>query len=424
MNDDRPGPGPGEASNPSSEAEGRPLPLAGVTVLDLGQIYQGPYAGFLLAMSGARVIKVEPPIGESLRARGASLPLAMLNSCKESVTVDLKHADGLALFRRLVAAADVMLVNYAPGVPERLGIGFEDLVDVNPRLIYAHGSGFGVRDLDGSVVDSSTPAMDITVQAHTGAMSITGLEGDPPMKAGAAFIDFLGGTHLYGAITTALFERERTGIGRSVETSMADASYFTLATALGHWEKTGATLRTGNKHAGLGLAPYDVYRCRDGHIALIAVTNRHWRSVLSVIGRQDLLEDDRYRQNADRAARMDEVDRLVEAWTSTRPRAEVSAALQAAHVPAASVRSVDEVVRDPAQHERRALQWIDHPDLGTVPLPHSPIRWHGSDLVELDPSPVLGVDNRQVYRELAGLDDATIDQLEAEGIITPKPLRS
>ena len=201
---------------------------------------------------------------------------------------------------------------------------------------------------------------------------------------------------------------------------MADAAYFPLATALGQWQAEGFTRRTGNRHAGLSLAPYNVYPCADGHVALIAVTNRHWRSVLEVIGREDLLADDRYRLNADRSARMDEVDELVSGWTSTRPKYEVASALQAAHVPTASVREVDEVVRDASQHERQALQWIDHPELGSIPLPHSPIRWHGSRLVELQPNPALGAQNRTVYRELAGLDDAAIDRLEAAGVIAPR----
>ena len=152
----------------------RPLPLDGVVVLDLGQIYQGPYAGFLLAQSGARVIKVEPPQGESARGRGPTLPFAMLNSGKECITLDLKSTEGVVQFKQLVRTADVVLMNYAPGVPERLGIGYDVLSDVNPRLVYAHACGFGVRNLDGSPTESTIPAMDLTVQAHSGSMSTTG----------------------------------------------------------------------------------------------------------------------------------------------------------------------------------------------------------------------------------------------------------
>ena len=237
-------------------------------MLDLGQIYQGPYAGFLLAQSGARVIKIEPPQGETARSRGANLPFAMLNTGKECVTLDLKTVTGVAQFKKLVRTADVVLMNYAPGVPERLGIGYDDLSAVNPKLVYAHACGFGVRNLDGTPTEATIPAMDLTVQAHSGSMSTTGNEHDPPLKSGTAYIDFLGGTHLYGAITTALFEVERTNQGRSVEVSMADAAYFTLATHLGQWQKTGTTMRNGNRHAGLAMAPYNVYECADGHLAL------------------------------------------------------------------------------------------------------------------------------------------------------------
>lgn len=389
----------------------RPLPLDGVVVLDLGQIYQGPYAGFLLAMAGARVIKVEQRRGESLRGRGPTLAFAMLNSSKEAVTVDLKTPDGVALFKRLVGGVDVILVNYAPGVPERLGISFADLEPHNPKLIFAHATGFGLDS------PSSVPAMDLTVQAHTGAMSVTGFPEQGPVKAGVAYVDFLGGAHLYGAITTALFEVARTGRGRSVEISMADASYMTLATSLGGWHRTGETARRGNKHASLGVAPYDVYACADGHVALITVTNRHWRSLLEVMGRTDLVDDARYRGNTERVERMGDVDQLIADWAASRPRDEVVAALQRAHVPAAAVRVVDEVVRDKAQHRRGALEWVDHPELGEVPLPNSPIRWHGSQLRPIEPSPALGADNAAVFGELAGLTDADIADLERREII-------
>lgn len=403
------------------ETEARPLPLTGITVLDLGHIYQGPYAALLLALAGARVIKVEPPNGEGLRSRGVSLPFAMLNSNKESVTIDLKQPAGVEVLHRLAAAVDVVVMNFAPGVPERLGIGADDLLASNPQLIVAHASGFGVRNQDGSLVDTSIPAMDITIQAHAGAMAITGNDDDPPLKSGAAFVDFLGGTHLYGAVTTALFERERTGRGRSVEVSMVDAAYFTLTTALAQWEKTADVPRTGNRHIGRYLAPYNVYRCADGHVALIAINNRHWRGVLEAMGRTDLFEDERYRGFQGRSERIPEIDELVESWTETRPRAAVAEALQAARVPAAAVRLVEEIVDDPALHDRGSLRWMEHPEAGRQPIPHSPIRWHGSDLVELEPSPRLGVDNESVLTELTGLSGAEVEALAAEGVIGPPP---
>jgi crotonobetainyl-CoA:carnitine CoA-transferase CaiB-like acyl-CoA transferase len=395
-----------------SDAPARPLPLQGVLVLDLGQIYQGPYAGLLLAMAGARVIKVERRGGEPLRGRGPSLPYVMLNSTKEAVTVDLKKPEGVELVRRLAAKAHVVLVNQAPGVPERLGIGYDSLRSVNPRLVYAHATGFG---LDGG--EDSPLAMDLTVQAHMGVMSVTGFPDREPVKSGAAFIDFLGGTHLYGAIVTALFEVASTGQGRLVDISMADATYATLCSALGSWYSTGETPRTGNKHAAMGVAPYGVYECSDGHVALNAVTNRHWRSILAVIERSDLIDDARYADNRDRVANMAEVDGLITGWTATRPRDEVAAALQAAHVPAAAVRTVDEVVNDEDQHRRGALNWVEHPDLGRVPLPRSPAHYHGSAPRPVEPSRPLGADNEAVYGELLGLTAAEVASLGEREII-------
>ena len=379
----------------------RPLPLDGVVVLDLGQIYQGPYAGFLLAQSGARVIKVEPPQGESARGRGPTLPFAMLNSGKECITLDLKSTEDVVQFKQLVRTADVVLMNYAPGVPERLGIGYDVLSELNPKLVYAHACGFGVRNLDGSPTESTIPAMDLTVQAHSGSMSTTGHDHDPPLKSGTAFIDFLGGTHLFGAITTALFEVERTGQGRSVEVAMADAAYFTLATHLSQWQQTGTTMRNGNRHAGLGMAPYNVYECADGHLAIICVANRHWRALLTAIDRDDLLDDERLRGQTGRAEHMVEVDAIVTAWSSQLPKFEAADILQKAHVPAAAVRTVDEIVHDERQIERRAIQWINHPDLGDIPLHTSPIRWHDSELSDLVANRSLGADNERVFGEFS-----------------------
>lgn len=389
----------------------RPLPLDGVTVLDLGQVYQGPYAGFLLAMAGARVIKVEPPRGEILRARGPNLPFAMLNSCKECVTLNLKEPRAVEMLLALAAKSDVMLVNYSPEVPTRLGIDYESIRRANPGIVYAHATAFGL-DAAGSV-----PGMDITVQAHTGVMAVTGHPGTPPVKAGVALVDFIGGTHLYGAITTALFERERTGVGRSVEVTMSDAAYMTLATCLSAWHMTGETPRAGNAHPAGTLAPYDVFECSDGHFAIIVITNRQWVALTKVIDRADMVEDDRFSTNAARAQNVALVDQVIGDWARGRTRAEVVDTLQAAHVPVAAVRDIDDVVNDDEALRRRSIQWIEHPDLGLVPLPHSPIRWHESELLPIDPSHPVGSDNESVFGDLLGLSVDDLADLRSSGIV-------
>jgi CoA:oxalate CoA-transferase len=268
------------------------LPLDGVVVIDLSQIYNGPYATFLLATSGATVIKVEPPGGESLRRRGsvggAALPFALLNGCKRTIVLNLKTDEGKDLLRDLVRAGDVLVENFAPGVLDRLGVGAAALQDINPRLIYAQSSGYGTS---GPYRDY--PAMDLTVQAMSGVMSITGFQDRPPVKAGPALCDFFAGVHLYGAVATALYERERTGVGRRVEVAMLDAVYPSLGSSLGlHFDTQGdVPPRTGNRHAGLAEAPYNVYPTSDGYIAILCVSETHWKSLLRVMDRGDLASD-------------------------------------------------------------------------------------------------------------------------------------
>ncbi len=388
------------------------LPLEGVTVLDLSQIYNGPYATFLLATAGAEVIKVEPPGGESLRRRGvvggAALPFAMLNACKRSLVLNLKTEAGKAILRNLARTADVLVENFAPGVMERLGLGCAALQAANPRLIYAQSSGFG-----SSGPYRDYPAMDLTVQAMAGVMSITGFPDRPPVKAGPALCDFFAGVHLYGAITTALYEREKTGIGRQVEVAMMDAVYPSLSSSLGLHFGTGGDVppRTGNRHGGLAEAPYNVYPATDGYIAITCVGDVHWRSLLMAMGRQDLADDPRFASLGDRVAHMDEVDAAVSAWTAGQSKEALFALLLAHRVPCAPVRSLDEVVNDPHMHERGSLQWQDHPELGRIVVQHSPLRFAGDPLRELEPSRKLGADTDALLQERLGLSPEAVAAL-------------
>lgn len=219
-------------------------PLDGIVVLDLGQVYQGPYATFLMAKAGATVIKIEPPDGEPVRQReavskGAGVPFALLNGHKRCITLDLKAARGRDLLTRLAARADVLLESYAPGVMDRLGVGWAALHAINPRLVYASGSGYGL-----SGPDRSKLAMDVTVQAASGMMSVTGFEDGPPVKAGPAVVDFLSGIHLYAGVVTALYERHFTGEGRLVEVAMQETVYPTLASNLSTRSTVASRWRT------------------------------------------------------------------------------------------------------------------------------------------------------------------------------------
>lgn len=394
-------------------------PLAGVTVIDLGQIYQGPYATLLMAKAGADVIKIEPRQGEAARLRAtvgksATLPFAMLNSNKRGVTLNLKDARGRDLLKRMVAKADVLLENFAPGVMERLGVGWPVLAEINPRLIYASGTGYG---LDGP--DRDNLAMDLTVQAASGVMSITGFADGPPVKAGPAVVDFMSGVHLYGAVVTALYERTITGHGRLVEVAMQESIYPALASNLSflYNSQGGVPPRTGNKHGGLAIAPYNVYATADGHIAIITVVEGHWHGVLDAIARPELKAEPRFANNAARVKAMAEVDGLIEAWTRTKTKAEAFAILRRHRVPSSPVRDLAEVMHDPHMHQRGMLERIDHPDLGEIVVPTSPLRFHGADKVETVPSPRIGQHNGDVYGEWLGLSAEEIEGLKRDGVI-------
>jgi CoA:oxalate CoA-transferase len=394
-------------------------PLAGITVLDFGQIFQGPYATMLMAKAGADVIKIEPPGGEPLRRRviaqggDTTLPIAMLNANKRAVTLNLKSDAGKDLLKQMVARADVLLENFSPGTLDGLGVGYEVLKDINPRLIYATGTGFGI-----SGPDRDNLAMDFTIQAASGIMSITGDPDGPPMKAGPTLVDFMGGIHLYAAVVTALLQRTTTGQGQLVEVAMQETVYPSLASSYDYHLRTGKVPpRAGNRQAGLASAPYNAFQTKDGWVAIHVVTEAHWRNLLEAMGRADLLEDSRFSTNPARTENMTATEALVTAWTIGLDTTEVVAAAKRYRIPVAAVRNAIEVMNDPHMHERGMLQRIDHPSLGPVILPNSPLRLHGSDRVEPVPSPLLGQHNVEVYGGWLGLGAEEVAALRRAGAI-------
>jgi CoA:oxalate CoA-transferase len=393
-------------------------PLSGITVIDLSHVYNGPYATLLMALAGAEVIKVEPFSGEHLRSRGdmggAALPFAMLNSNKKPVTLNLKAERGRDLFREMVARTDILVENFAPGVMDRLGLGASELHKINPRLIYGSSSGYGT---DGPYRDY--PAMDLVMQAMCGVINSTGYPDQPPVKSGAAICDFMAGIHLYGAIMTALYERERTGRGRVVEVSMQDATYCSLASNLGMLHARGdqAPARTGNRHGGLGISPYNVYPTTDGYVVLNAPGDHHFRAILDVMGRSDLKDDPRFLTRTTRVAHFAAVDELIESWTKTMTKDEAARRMLAAKVPCAPVRDLNEVMNDQNMLARGSLQRIDHPELGPVVLPHSPLVFEGTERRAIEPSLPLGASNDAVFGEWLGHSDAELAAFRAEGVI-------
>ena len=386
-------------------------PLEGVKVLDLGQIYNGPYAGFLLAHAGADVVKIEPLGGEVLRKRGGlgvPFSLTMLNTNKRGLAIDLKHPEGKQLLKDLVKEADILLENFAPGAMDRLGLGADVLLKENPRLIYGSSSGYGL-----SGPDKDNLAMDLTVQAIGGVMSINGPEDGPPLKAGLAVCDFAGGVHLYAAIMTALFERSVTGKGRVVEVAMQEAVYPILTSNITSLHRNGwkHPERRGNRHPTNGSAPYNVYQCADGYVAIICVQEAHWQNLCDLMERPELKEDPRLETQALRAEHEDIVDEAVEAWTRTLPKAVAARLMRENRVPAAQVRNLEEVTADPHMHKRGMLHDIDHPEMGKVVLPTSPLRFHGSPDPSIQLEPAVGANTNDVLKEWLDMDDTAVSNL-------------
>jgi formyl-CoA transferase len=392
--------------------------LTGIRVLDLGQMYSGSYCGLLLAQLGAEVIKVEPPQGESLRWRnedGLSKPFLMLNSNKHGIAIDLKQDTGRELLLDLAAECDVLIENFRYGVMQTLRLDYAEVSARNPRIVYASGTGYGANSPLRDV-----PAMDITIQASSGVMAATGDTDGPPMKAGVALADFLAGVHLAAAILAALVQRQESGRGQHVEVSMQDALLPTLTSNFAGLFETDRAVpeRTGNRHGSLSMSPYNTYPAADGWVAIFCVRDVHWAEVCKAMQRPELADDPRFATRAARVEHIDEVDELITAWTSTRPRDELIALLVQYRIPAAPVRGVAEVAADASLHERGMLTTIDYPGVGDTLVYGSPLQLSDSPASgPPTPAPRLGEHTDEILAEILGLEPSRIDALRAVGAV-------
>ncbi len=395
-------------------------PLQGVVVLDLTQIYNGPYATFLMAMAGADVVKIEPPDGEHLRRRpnsgGTTEPFAVLNANKRSLVLDLKTDVGRQVLLELVRKADVLVENYAPGVMARLNLGADTLHQTNPRLVIASGNGYGA---EGAYRDFT--AMDLTVQAMSGVLSVTGHPDQEPVKAGPAIADFFGGIHLYGAIVTALYKRQQTGEGSCVEVAMMDALVPSLMSNLGlHNSGELQNLRTGNAHGGLLVVPYNVYPVQDGGVAILAVSDQHWLALGDVLEYPDLVTDPRFVDKSSRVKNRAALDARIGELTIKFTKQMLFDRLVAARVPSAPVRSLDEVINDEHLHARGMLKWTEHPVYGRMLAMGSPLRFSDYAGPRGIDSHELGADSQEVLAQMASIKGSQFDELARAGAFGKK----
>jgi CoA:oxalate CoA-transferase len=395
-------------------------PLDDIRVLDLTHFYNGPYGTLLLSYLGAEVIKIEPPgHGEGMRAlyrapgREISIGFAILNVNKRSITLNLKSEEGRDIFKRMVASADVVAENFAYGAMEGFGLGYEVLRAINPRLIYATGKGYGLsgpyRDL---------PAFDPVVQAMSGVLSTTGEADGPPMKAGPAVVDMLGGVHFAAAILAALRNRDRTGEGMLVEVALKDAIVPALTTHIGAYYGMGITeTRNGNSSPGGVIVPYNVYPASDGYVLILAGDSHRWRRLCDLMGRAELAEDARFATMKARAATVDEIDETISAWTRGHTREALMTMLNGADVFCGIVKELPEVMTDPHLHARGMLREIDDPRLGRITMWTSPLRMNAEAPVPQSLAPSLGADSDEFLRTELGLDAAAIAALRERKVI-------
>jgi CoA:oxalate CoA-transferase len=391
------------------------LPLEGVRVIELAQIYAGPYCGLQLAHFGAEVIKIEPPgEGEFLRMRppatkGANANFLMLNPGKRSIALNLKDPRGRDLLMRLLENADILVENYAAGALERLGLGYDELALRFPRLIYASCKGYGSDSRWAQL-----GAMDFTVQAASGIIDMTGYADRPGVRATAALIDTSTGMHLVAGILAKLIERGRTGLGGRVEVAMLDVCIPAVnGMILAAME--GRTLpRLGNRHPT--ACPSNTYQAADGQILIYCLTEDHWRRLARLIGRTDLLEDKRYRDHLSRYAIIDEVDGIVGGWVAQRTREELVETLIAHGIPCAPVRPITEVAADP-ELSRRGLIRDGEFEGQPIKVLGSAIKLSG---VEADEGPTrvsqLGQDTAEVLGRL-GIGESELHSLRHDGVI-------
>jgi formyl-CoA transferase len=394
--------------------------LQGIRVLDLTQYEAGPSCTQMLAWLGAEVLKIEPLTGEPGRTalsdkRGEDAWFfLLLNSGKKGVTLNLKSPRGRAMFEEMVKTADVVVENMGPGAMERLGLGYEALRRLNPRIIAASVKGFGST---GPYAEYKS--FEWIAQAMAGAMSMTGWLDGPPTKAIGGLADTGAGLHTAIGILAAIIQRQATGVGQQIEVAQQEAVVNLLRIHLRDTYANGKPVpRQGNR--SVNAAPSNLYRCRPGgpndYVFLHVATVDMWKSLTTIVGRPELGDDPRYADRRDRVQFIDEIDAMIEAWTEKRTKHEVMEILAGAGIPCGAVLDSAEVLADPHLKARGMIVELEHPRRGPYPMPANPVRLSDSP-TEMVRAPLLGEHNQEVYGALLGYGPAELDALRRDGVI-------
>jgi crotonobetainyl-CoA:carnitine CoA-transferase CaiB-like acyl-CoA transferase len=392
-----------------------PAPLAGVRVVEVGNYMAVPFCGMQLADLGAEVIKVENPRGGDLtRAAGPfidgeSSNFVRLNRNKRSVALDLKAADGKALFRRLVESADVVIENLRPGTMDDLGLGYATLSEASPRLVYLAATGFG-----GDGPYSEMAGLDIIAQGMSGLMSITGEPGEPPVKVGVPIADLTCALYATIAVLAALRARDRDGRGQYIDVSLFESAVSFAVWEAGRYFATGEVPKaSGSAHQA--IAPYQAFRSADGWFTFGANTQAHWLRCCATLGLDELTIDERFISNDRRMANRPALIAAIEAVTTKQPSAHWTARLTEAGIPCGPILPFDQVFADPHLEQRGFFVDAPHATLGPVRQIGSPMRLSRTPVRIESAGPVLGGDSAQVLRGL-GVGEDELARLAGAGV--------
>jgi len=386
-----------------------PGPLDGIKVVDMTRVLAGPFCTMTLADLGAEVIKIERPDGgDDSRAfgphqNGESAYFMSINRGKKSLTLDLKSEKGREILIKLVKQADVLVENFKPGVMKKLGLGYETLSAINPRLIYCASSGFGHTG-----PYSSRPAYDLIIQGMGGLMSITGPDANQPTKVGSSVADIFAGVFSAIGVLSALYSREKTGRGQMVDVAMLDCMVSILENAVARYTVSGVDpVPIGNRHPS--IAPFSSIKTSDGFINIACGNDSLWKKLCEIIERPDLATDPRYESNHSRCEHMPDLLPALNESMGRQTSAHWLKKLEEGHVPAGPINSISHVLSDPQVLARNMLVELTHPVAGKVKIPGSPVKLSETPAEVKMPAPVLGQHSEEILQMLGYTQDQISD---------------
>ena len=392
-------------------------PLQGIKVVDLSRALAGPYCTMMLGDLGADVIKIEMPgRGDDTRGwgppflNGEAVYYLSVNRNKKSVTLNLRSERGKKILFKLIKGADVLVENFSAGTMAKLGLPYDRVRDVNPRIVYCSISGFGQ-----SGPDCQKPAFDLILQGRGGWMSFTGPVGGPPTKVGIAIADLASGMFAAYAILAALFCRERTGVGQMIDTSLLDGQVALLTFQAGAYFATGrAPTWIGNRHPM--LTPYEPFETADGYVNVAVGNDAIWQRFCRALSLEHLIDDERFRRNADRIEHREELEAILSERFRQFTSAEMLGILEAADVPCGPINNLEQVFNDPQVQHLGLHQSVEHPTIGKLDVTGIPYRFSATPGEIRLPPPLLGQHTEEVLTALRyGRED--IEALRRDGDI-------